>query len=144
LDEKGVITLANDRAVRMFTALDIGKLAGRPFAPILEGLGTDGRMPRNAVDRLQEIIAEHSSGKVQLSIDGDRIFEVTVSSGQQRTVLLFEDITERVLADERISFIARHDALTGLPNRSYFGILALEQLQERAAAGDSSTLMIVD
>lgn len=144
LDEKGVITLANDRAVRMFTALDIGKLAGRPFAPILEGLGRDGRMPRNAVDRLQEIIAEHSSGKVQLSIDGDRIFEVTVSSGQQRTVLLFEDITERVLADERISFIARHDALTGLPNRSYFGILALEQLQERAIAGDSSTLMIVD
>lgn len=144
LDEKGTITLANDRAVQMFTALDIGKLAGQPFAPILAGLGADGRMPKNAVDRLQDIIAKQRSGKVQLSIDGDRIFEVTVSSGQQRTVLLFEDITERVLADERISFIARHDALTGLPNRSYFSALALEQLQARAIAGTSSALMIVD
>nr|WP_248306414.1 EAL domain-containing protein [Devosia oryzisoli] len=40
--------------------------------------------------------------------------------------------------------MARHDALTGLPNRTYFGDLALEELELRHAAGKASALMIFD
>ena len=54
-----------------------------------------------------------------LCLPGDQHYEVTVSSRQQRTVLLFEDITDRVKAEERINFMAHYDALTGLPNRAY-------------------------
>lgn len=43
-----------------------------------------------------------------------------------------EDITERVEAENRISHLARHDALTGLPNRRYL----LEKLDSALAAAD--------
>ncbi len=45
-------------------------------------------------------------------------------------VTTYENITERVQAEEKISHMARHDALTGLPNRA-----VLEQTVEAAVAG---------
>ncbi len=45
-------------------------------------------------------------------------------------VTTYENITERVQAEEKISHMARHDALTGLPNRA-----VLEQAMETAVAG---------
>ncbi|KKB07755.1 hypothetical protein VE26_13920 [Devosia chinhatensis] len=144
LDENGTITLANDRAVRIFAALDVGKLANQPFERVLAALAGAGGAPKPAIDRLRAIIEKHGSGKIQFSLVSGPTFEVTVTSGQKRTVLLFEDITERVMAEERIHFIARHDALTGLPNRSHFSTLAVEQLRCRADVGASSTVLIVD
>ena len=44
-------------------------------------------------------------------------------------VTTYENITERVRAEEKISHMARHDALTGLPNRA-----VLEQTMEAAVA----------
>jgi diguanylate cyclase (GGDEF)-like protein len=45
-------------------------------------------------------------------------------------VAIHEDITERTKAEERLSHMARHDALTGLANRAL-----LEERLEQAAAG---------
>lgn len=41
-------------------------------------------------------------------------------------VAVFSDITQRKQSEERLHFLANHDALTGLPNRTLF----LERLQE--------------
>jgi diguanylate cyclase (GGDEF)-like protein len=54
-----------------------------------------------------------------------------------------EDITERRRAEDRISFMARHDMLTGLPNRS----LLQERLAEgcaRAGRGSGFALLFLD
>ena len=44
-------------------------------------------------------------------------------------VSTYEDVTERRQADARIAYMARHDVLTGLPNRAMFG----ERIEEALA-----------
>jgi diguanylate cyclase (GGDEF)-like protein len=62
-------------------------------------------------------------------------------------VLTYEDITLRARSDARIAFLAQHDPLTALPNRSLFaerleGALAL--LQECDATAPGFALMLID
>jgi diguanylate cyclase (GGDEF)-like protein len=146
LDERGVISIANERAVRLFALLGLTNLIGMPLATVLNTLGDEGHLPRTSVDRLLDMVARGNSGKVLLCLPAGRYYEVTVSSRQERSVLLFEDISERVASEERINFMARHDTLTGLPNRTYFGELVVEDLEARAAQASERTvsLMIID
>ncbi|MDR3529985.1 MAG: EAL domain-containing protein [Rhodopila sp.] len=58
-------------------------------------------------------------------------------------VLAYEDVTERHRSEARISFMARHDPLTALPNRALFG----ERLEQGLAAleqGGSLGLLLID
>lgn len=144
LDENGTVAVANERASRVFALLGIRQLANQPFGTVLAALGASNRVPRTAVEQLGSMISRRASGKVLLSLDPGQYYEVTVSSRGKRSVLLFEDITERVQAEERISFMARHDALTNLPNRTHFGELAIDDLASRARTGQPSALMIFD
>jgi diguanylate cyclase (GGDEF)-like protein len=50
-------------------------------------------------------------------------------AGQARMVVAHEDVTDRHRAAERMRHDARHDALTGLPNRIHFG----ERVERRIA-----------
>lgn len=147
LDERGVISVANERAVRLFALLGLTDLIGRPLVAVLNGLGDSGHLPRTSVDRLLDMVGQGSSGKVLLCLPAGRYYEVTVSSRLERSVLLFEDISERVASEERINFMARHDTLTALPNRTYFGELATEDMEARRFAGAQPrlvSLMIID
>ena len=57
---------------------------------------------------------------------------------------IFSDITERKMADERIRFLAQHDALTGLPNR----LLLEDRLRQAIASaqrqGERVAVIFVD
>jgi diguanylate cyclase (GGDEF)-like protein len=146
LDASDTISVINDRAIATFTNLAPGKWLGRPFAELVSAATAGGRMPVGAADELLRAITRQEGGKVLMQLPDERYCEITVSWRQNRTVLLFEDITERIKAAERITFMARYDALTGLPNRGYF----TEQVEadlERRRHDDSialATLMIID
>ncbi len=147
LDQRGVITVANHRASDLFKSLGCVKLVGKPLAAVLTRLAREGRLPRTSVERLLDLASRRDSGKVLLVMPGGRFYEVTVSSRSGRSVLLLEDISERVAVEERINFMARHDTLTALPNRTYFSELAAEDIEERRADGSPArlvSLMIVD
>lgn len=148
LDEQGVVRVVNERAERLFARMGVDPLVGVPLRTAFETLTGTGVVPRTATDRLLDIVGQGQSGKVLLCLADGRYFEVTVSTRQARSVLLFEDISERVATEERISFMARHDVLTGLPNRTYFGELTSEDLDARRAEKDASprvvSLMIID
>ncbi|WP_323014215.1 putative bifunctional diguanylate cyclase/phosphodiesterase [Devosia sp.] len=146
LDERGVVSVANARAVRLFSLIGVPDLIGLQVRDVLVRLGKTQALPSTAVQRLLDMIDKRLSGKVLLCLPARHYYEVSVSSRDQRTVLLFEDISERVASEERINFMARHDALTGLPNRTYFGELVSEDLDARRF-GDTqrmASLMIVD
>jgi len=146
LDENGMIAVANDRAELVFADFVGGNWNGRPFAAMISAAAARGTVPQQPAARLLEIIDEGGGGKVVLRLTGNRHCEVTVSSRQQRTVLLFEDITDRVKVEERINFMAHYDALTGLPNRAYFAEQAEADLERRRHSKHPgmTMLMIVD
>jgi diguanylate cyclase (GGDEF)-like protein len=58
-------------------------------------------------------------------------------------VLTYEDVTERHRSEARISFMARHDSLTTLPNRALFGE-RLEQALAGLENGGVFSLLLVD
>ncbi len=58
-------------------------------------------------------------------------------------VTTHEDVTEAKRAEERISHLAHHDALTGLPNRKLF-YLQLEQALKRVRRGERLAVLYLD
>src|SRR4029079_6651880 len=55
-------------------------------------------------------------------------------------VVTFEDVTERRQAEARIMHMARHDALTNLPNRLMFR----ERMEEALARGERLAIHFLD
>ncbi|MEQ1769432.1 MAG: EAL domain-containing protein [Devosia sp.] len=146
LDADGLIAVANGRAEIAFAGFVPGSWKGRPFAAMIAAAASRGTVPQRAAEQLLEIVNSRRNGKIVLKLTGNEFSEVTVSSRQGRVVLLFEDITERVRSEERINFMAHYDALTGLPNRGYFGEQVQSDLERRRETHGTSpvTLMIVD
>lgn len=59
-------------------------------------------------------------------------------------VATFDDITERRRSEARIAFLATHDALTTLPNRSHFGDWAKAELTRAHAQGRKFAMVTFD
>lgn len=62
---------------------------------------------------------------------------------EQSWLATYEDVTDRLQAAEKIAFMARHDSLTGLPNRAFFG----ERIEVALAAvdeGEAFALLCLD
>ncbi len=144
LDEAGTVTLINAQAQSAFANCGIHAPKGKSVYSILDHLTALGQAPEEAAKELGHLVSSRQAGKVRLCPTPGRHIEVTVSTRPSRTVLLFEDITERVAVEERATFMARRDALTGLSNRSHFGELALSELRRRAGEDLPSALMVVD
>jgi len=147
LDERDLISVVNDQAEQIFATLLPGsKWFGRPFPAMVSSAAAKGMLPQRAAEELIEIVTKRGSGKVVLRLPNGQHCEVTVSSRAGNTVLLFEDITERVKAEERINYMAHYDTLTGLPNRAYFTEQVEADLERRrhGKTQDMAMLMIVD
>ena len=79
------------------------------------------------------------------SVYAERLSIGAVKNGQgevEHYVAIFSDVTERKKREERISFQAFHDSLTGLPNRMLF-LDRLDQVLAQARRSKSGTVAVM-
>ncbi|HWV21291.1 MAG TPA: EAL domain-containing protein [Devosia sp.] len=146
LDRNHLIEVANDTALLAFGINDPADWIGRPLHELLEQALATGAVPQPATQRIQALIDSRSNGKVLVANAQGHYFEASISSRQTKSVLLFEDISDRIAVEERISYMARYDALTGLPNRAYFAELVEKRLEARLDMAETGqvALLILD
>jgi diguanylate cyclase (GGDEF)-like protein/PAS domain S-box-containing protein len=116
-------------------------------------------LPQEAADFLRardrEVLESHSLAvidehEIRTAHEGARslsIKKITIpdDAGEPRYLLtLSEDITERKQAEAKIAHMARHDALTDLPNRAAFSEHLASVLARARASGESFAVACVD
>jgi diguanylate cyclase (GGDEF)-like protein len=118
---------------------------GVTFREILElSVANRNHGSRTAAQLLAEhaqFLHQHGTGTHYYELTGGRV----VASVYSRTrdggwVATFEDVTERRQAESKIMHMARHDALTNLPNR----ILFREKMEEALAHGNNLAVLFFD
>jgi len=100
---------------------------GKDFRDMINYARSKGSLTDISAQRLATAVADGHDTKLVLQLFDGRQCEVSITVRNSQIVLILEDITERVLAENRIKFMARFDPLTNLPNRAYFS----EQVHER-------------
>jgi predicted signal transduction protein with EAL and GGDEF domain len=106
--------------------------------------GSFSRDPDEYTARLADGIAEGKTVSNVVNLPDGRAFSVVnkpVAGGGW--LATHEDVTERQRSEERIAHMARHDALTDLPNR----VLLLEQLNheiKRVKRGECLAVLCLD
>jgi diguanylate cyclase (GGDEF)-like protein len=99
-----------------------------------------GRDVAELVEEQVEFYGRHANGTYFHDLSGGRV----VASMHRPTsdggwVVTYEDVTERRQAEAKIIHMARHDALTNLPNR----ILFREQMEQSLSRGDREGTLAV-
>ena len=96
-------------------------------------------------DWAKELAGGRKSGKTIFRRTDGRIFSISHEHmpSIDGWVETFEDITERRQAEEKIAYMARHDSLTGLPNRALFREY-LEKAVEDARPGNGFAVLCLD
>ncbi|HSU78759.1 MAG TPA: EAL domain-containing protein, partial [Burkholderiales bacterium] len=85
---------------------------------------------------------DEKGGQVWISISGEPVLDADGKFRGYRGV--GKDITARKLDEERIQYLANHDALTALPNRAMFGELLTLAIHNARRYGRNFAVLFVD
>jgi diguanylate cyclase (GGDEF)-like protein len=141
------LVICNQRYIEMYGLSQDNVKAGCTLLDLLHSraqAGTFSGDPADYVANLVECIAEGKtfSNTTKLS-DGRVMALVSKPINGGGWLAMHEDITERQRAEERIGHMARHDALTDLPNR----VLLRERLEhelKRVKRGECLAVLCLD
>ena len=125
VDAEGRIRDSNAAATRLL-GWEPGDLCGRTLQSLISSEHrADFDLARAAQESRDYIIETCSGAVLPAAITGSRI------EGSKDLIFVFHDITDRRRAERRVSYLAKHDGLTRLPNRMQFKHL-LQQALARA------------
>lgn len=148
LGPDGRVVVANAEAAHLMSFRSPDALLGRTIHAMLMRGVAGGMLAlkdcRFIEGQLTRALREGRDRKVLVSLSNGQYFEFSAREGSQELgVITFEDVTQRVEAEEKVRTMARYDTLTGLPNRAYFH----EVVTETLSSGDrerSCGLAILD
>ncbi|WGR74004.1 MULTISPECIES: EAL domain-containing protein [unclassified Bradyrhizobium] len=144
-DSEGKILLFNERYAAMLRRSDM-QLTGRLLLDVLKEEQAKGQWNGDPDQFFARIVEDARGGRTTTDVVkrfGRSIRVVNQPMQGGGWVATFEDITEWLEAQAKISHMARHDALTNLPNRMLFHE-RLEQGLRVAKANDQLAVLCLD
>jgi diguanylate cyclase (GGDEF)-like protein len=146
-DDELKLIVVNRRYLEMYCLTFADASPGTPLVDLMRcsvarGIHCDGISAEEMFADFKKRLIENKEPELHRQLSNGRVVAVRhqpmLGGGWVGT---YEDITERYRAQEDIARIARHDALTGLPNRFLFGEKMAESLA-RVAEGDAATAVM--
>jgi diguanylate cyclase (GGDEF)-like protein/PAS domain S-box-containing protein len=118
---------------------------GTSYKEILElSVAARNHIEKTATQLLAELadfFSQHKSGTKFYEISGGRVVACVYSATSNGGwVATYEDVTERRQAEAKIMHMARHDALTNLPNR----VLFRDKMEQALARGENFAVLFLD
>lgn len=148
VDPGNRIQVINRKACELLKIGDPDRLKDRDLGAVLRYGARysfmDSSQPDLILRQLSQV-AEGSMSRVLIHLPEDLSLEF---SAKRRVdggaVLIFEDVSSRVKAEQKILHMVRFDALSGLPNREYFGQLVQDYLGRHPRRKGPLGFMVID
>jgi diguanylate cyclase (GGDEF)-like protein len=142
------LVVCNDRYVDMYGLSRDVATPGTTLRELLQHRKGTGTLDRDVDEYRSALLSTIAKGEVTSWLidmpDGRAISVTNRPMKGGAWVASHEDVTERRRAEERIAYLAHHDALTGLPNRAAFNERLNEQLRSTIGAGGGFALLCID
>lgn len=147
-DGEGRLQVVNRRFCEIFDISPELVRPGMTFEDVLRlSVAAGNHGSHTVADLLAEsddILARRKGGNYLQQLSDGRVVSIAHRSTSDGGWLIScEDVTEQQRAQSQIAFMARHDALTGLPNRSLFAE-RIEQAVTEAGRGAGFAVFCID
>lgn len=136
VDDQNRIQVINRKACELLKIGDPDRLKDRDLGAVLRYGARYSFMDSSQPELILRQMTHVAEGKVSRTLihfPEDLSLEFSASRrADGGAVLIFEDVSSRVKAEQKILHMVRFDSLTGLPNREYFSHLVQDYLSKRA------------
>ncbi len=154
-DADARLVICNDHYLKIYQLPKSLGVPGTSFEDIINYRASRGTVPadvnrpdlsgtlKEMIDDLSRSRSQKQQRKIWEMRNGMHVAVSYAALSDGGWVSTHEDITERRKREESIRHMARHDALTDLPNRTYFGEALLEA-EPRMKRGEHMAILCLD